>query len=109
MLHETAQYMKIKNMAEPGERLVIGLSGGKDSVCLFHTLLELGYQLEAVHVNHGIRGEEAARDEAFVRKLCETYNVSLHVYHFDVPKLSREEHLTEEEAGRKVRRQAFLR
>ena len=108
MLLRTANYMKQQKMPAPGERIVIGLSGGVDSVCLFHVLRDLGYELEAVHVNHGIRGEEADRDEAFARTLCKRWRCSFHEYHFDVPKLSKEKHLSEEEAGRLVRRQAFL-
>lgn len=107
MLKRTAEYMKQQKMPMPGERIVIGLSGGVDSICLFHILRELGYELEAVHVNHGIRGEEAKRDEAFVRKLCGQYNIPFHGYGYDVPKISKEKHLSEEEAGRMVRRQAF--
>ena len=107
MIKRTAEYMKQQKMPMPGERIVMGLSGGVDSICLFHILRELGYELEAVHVNHGIRGEEAERDEAFVRKLCGQYNIPFHGYGYDVPKISKEKHLSEEEAGRMVRRQAF--
>ncbi len=107
MLQNTADFMKQHNMGEPGDKLVIGLSGGMDSVCLFHVLKDLGYQLEAVHVHHGIREEEADRDEAFAKALCEQYNIPFHSYRFDVPKISRENHLSEEEAGRMVRRQVF--
>ena len=107
MIKRTAEYMKQQKMPMPGERIVMGLSGGVDSICLFHILRELGYELEAVHVNHGIRGEEAKRDEAFVRKLCGQYNIPFHGYGYDVPKISKEKHLSEEEAGRMVRRQAF--
>ena len=83
MLQRTAEYMKQWKMAEPGEKLVIGLSGGADSVCLFHILKKLGYELEVVHVHHGIRGEEADRDEAFVKGLCEKINSSFHGFRFD--------------------------
>lgn len=107
MLKETKRYMERQSMALPGEKLVIGLSGGMDSVCLFHILKKLGYELEAVHVHHGIRGEEADRDEAFAEALCRKENVPFHSYRFDVPKISRTQHLSEEEAGRAVRRQAF--
>lgn len=108
MLQKTARYMEKWKMAAAGDRIVIGLSGGKDSVCLFHILLALGYGLEAVHVNHGIRGEEAARDEEFARELCRANHVPFHSYRFNVPEISRREHLSEEEAGRKVRRRAFF-
>ena len=107
MLQKTAQYMKQQKMGDPGDKIVLGLSGGMDSVCLFHLLKDLGYSLAAVHVHHGIRGEEADRDEAFVKDLCKTYGVPFYGYRFDVPKISKEQHLSEEEAGRMVRRQAF--
>ena len=107
MLQKTAEYMRQQNMAAAGEKIVLGLSGGMDSVCLFQVLRNLGYDLEAVHVNHGIRGEEADRDEAFAKALCEQYHVPFHSFHFDVPAISKEKRLSEEEAGRWVRRQVF--
>ena len=107
MLQRTAEFMKEHRMAAAGEKIVIGLSGGMDSVCLFHVLKDLGYELAAVHVHHGIRGEEADRDERFAKELCERYNIPFYGYRFDVPRLSEENHLSEEEAGRIVRKQVF--
>ena len=107
MLERTAYYMKQQKMAVPGEKLVVGLSGGMDSVCLLYVLKSLGYELEAVHVNHGIRGQEADRDEAFVKELCRKEGIAFHSFRFAVPSISKREHLSEEEAGRNVRRQAF--
>lgn len=108
MLQKTVKYMKQHQMPQPGEKVVLGLSGGADSVCLFHLLRTLGYVLEAVHVHHGIRGAKADRDEAFVKELCGRYDIPFHGFYFDVPAISRERHLSLEEAGRMVRRQAFL-
>ena len=96
-------------MAEPGDRLVVGLSGGMDSICLVYLLKDLGYLLEAVHVNHQIRGEEADKDEFFVRELCKKNNIPFHGFSFNVPLISKEQHLSEEEAGRMVRREAFAK
>ena len=107
MLQRTAAYMKQQQINLNGEKVIIGLSGGMDSVCLFHILKDLGVSLEAVHVNHQIRGEEAKRDEQFVKDLCARYNIPFHGYRYDVPKISREKHLSEEEAGRMVRKEAF--
>ena len=107
MLQRTAAYMKQQQINLNGEKVIIGLSGGMDSVCLFHILKDLGVSLEAVHVNHQIRGEEAKRDEQFVKNLCARYNIPFHGYRYDVPKISREKHLSEEEAGRMVRKEAF--
>lgn len=58
--------------------MLLGLSGGADSVALFHILRETeGVKLTAVHVNHGLRGEESIQDEAFVRDLCRRYGIGL--------------------------------
>ena len=69
----------------PRGRLLIGLSGGADSVALLHLLLDAGAEVAAVHVNHGLRGAESDGDEAFVRNLCANLNVPLHVYRADPP------------------------
>ena len=61
-------------------RLLVGLSGGADSVALLRLLLEGGKQVDAVHVNHGLRGAESDGDEAFVRALCAQLNVPLLTY-----------------------------
>lgn len=67
----------------PGELILLGLSGGPDSVALLHILLELrerfGYRLVAAHFNHRLRGAESARDEAFVRELCDSLGIELKV------------------------------
>lgn len=90
-----------------GSPVITGVSGGADSICLFFVLQEitqrLGCSFSAVHVHHGIRGEEADLDEAFVRQICEEQGVPLRVFHGDVPDLARKEHLSLEEAGRRFR------
>ena len=77
------EFIEKYHMITTGDRVIAGVSGGADSVCLFFVLLELmeeiGFDLVAVHVNHGLRGEAADRDEAFVRELCEKYKIPLEV------------------------------
>lgn len=91
--------------------VAVGLSGGADSVCLIDILSKLkedyGIILKAVHVNHNIRGEEADRDESFVRELCEALGVELLVFSVDVPALAKERRLSLEECGRQVRYECF--
>lgn len=62
-------------------RLLIGLSGGADSVALLLLLLDTGRQLTAVHVHHGLRGDDADADEAFVQSLCRQRDVPLLCFH----------------------------
>ena len=113
MLSKVKEYNKLNKMVEEGDRIVIGVSGGADSVCLLYVLKELcqevGASLFAVHVNHGIRGNTAKQDEEFVKELCSSLNIHLHVAQYEVKKIAKMERLSEEEAGRKVRYQTFIR
>ena len=101
------EYMKMHRMAETGDGILAAVSGGADSVCLLLVLkeleAELGIRLAAFHLNHGLRGEEADRDEAYVRELCERLNVPLVVVREDVRAASSEHGWSEEEAGRILR------
>ena len=62
-----------------GASILVALSGGPDSVALLHAIAELGkseeYRLRAAHLNHGLRGDESDRDEAFCRDLCTRLNI----------------------------------
>ena len=62
------------NLIEKGEHIVVGVSGGPDSVCLLSVLLELAEEweltLHVVHVNHQLRGEKADEDQRYTEKLC---------------------------------------
>ena len=97
--------------AGPNGRVMLGLSGGADSVCLFHLLRELqeplGFSLLAVHVNHNLRGAEAGRDAAFAENLCREYDVPFYLYSCPVEKIAKEKHLSTEEAGRAARQEVF--
>ncbi|PWJ49186.1 tRNA(Ile)-lysidine synthase [Faecalicatena contorta] len=93
------------------DRVIAGISGGADSVCLLFVLLELRKTMDieiiAVHVNHGIREETAGRDEQFVQELCEEHQVECVVYHENVELIAKKRKQSVEEAGRIVRREAF--
>lgn len=99
------------NMISEGDNIIVGLSGGGDSVCLFLILNELrkkiNFNLYAVHVNHGIRGISATRDEMFAVALCERENVPCKVVKIDAVAKAKLEKITLEEAGRKARYEIF--
>ena len=95
------------NLAEQGASILVAVSGGADSVCLLDVLNRIkksnGFKIYAAHLNHGIRGAEADRDEAFVKKLCASMGVKCFSERADVPRIAAQMNLTEEEAGRNVR------
>ena len=111
MIERVKKYIRENQLLEAGSMVVAGVSGGADSVAMLHILKsiqkEFGFSLEAVHIHHGIRGKEADRDEALVKKICEEWQIPFQSYHYPVPRLSREWKLGEEETGRIVRKQAF--
>ncbi|MBQ2780159.1 MAG: tRNA lysidine(34) synthetase TilS, partial [Clostridia bacterium] len=99
-------------MCNAGDRVLVALSGGADSVALLHALLSLREELKlteiaAAHLHHGLRGEEADRDLTFVQSLCQEWQVPLVYTCEDVAFFAAAHHLGVEEAGRQVR-YAFL-
>lgn len=95
------------NMITPGERVLVAVSGGIDSVCLLHVLYKLKekYRIElgVAHLNHGLRGEEAERDCEFVRRMSENYGIPFFSTRRDVMELSKAKKLSIEEAARILR------
>lgn len=91
--------------------ILVGFSGGADSTALLHMLCRYGAQnhaaVYAVHVNHGIRGEEANRDEAFCRTVADALGVRLFVFRADVPSLAAQTSESVETAARRVRYRYF--
>lgn len=111
MLLKIESYMLEHQMAEDGEGIIVGVSGGADSVALLMILDILSrrhaWHLYAVHVNHGLRGEAADQDAGFVQDLCADMGIPCMVYQTDIRALARSEHLSEEEAGRIYRYRCF--
>ncbi len=106
------EYINKHNMLIKGDGVVLGLSGGPDSVCLFFILLELQQEydlkLRALHVNHCIRGVEADADQDYVKALCKKYNVPLKEIVVDIPSLVDETGRSVEEEARLARYSAFV-
>lgn len=110
MLNKVRRFIELNKMFDGCDRIIAGLSGGADSVCLLILLKELvpkNIAIIAVHINHGIRGEEALRDEKFCEDLCRRMNVEYRCFNYDVRSYAKEKHLTVEEAGRTLRYEAF--
>ncbi|NPA91098.1 MAG: tRNA lysidine(34) synthetase TilS [Chloroflexi bacterium] len=90
-----------------GAPLVVGVSGGVDSVCLLHILADLAdvyrLRLHVVHVHHGIRGEDADADAAFVREMAAKLGLPFILRHVDIPTAAQQPGVSVEEAARQWR------
>ena len=99
------------HMFEERSRVIAAVSGGADSVCLLSLLIEcrekLCVHVSALHVHHGLRGEEADRDARFVQELCSRLGVPCQVVWADAAGYAKAEGLSLEEAGREIRYRAF--
>ena len=106
MLQTVSKYIEKHKMILPGQRIVVGLSGGADSVALLHILKRMQetmyIELFAAHVNHGLRGQAARDDAVFAEELCKRWGIPFFLKAADVRALSHTLRRTEEEAGRMV-------
>lgn len=109
MRNTIEKYIETYHMIEPGDKVIAAVSGGTDSVCLLHLLAGLrekyGFDLRAVHVHHGLRGQEADRDAEFTKQLSGGLAVPCRVFYADVRGYAKEHSISEEEAGRILRYQ----
>lgn len=110
-MEKVEQFIKQYDMAGAGDKIITGVSGGADSVCLLFMLCalrkKLGFTLAVCHVNHGLRGEAADRDEKYVEEICRRLDIPCRVFHENVELISRKRKQSLEEAGRQARREAF--
>lgn len=111
MICKVRQTVTKYKMLPEGSHVTVALSGGADSMALLYSLLmlkdELNLQISAAHVNHCLRGDDADRDEAFVREQCERLGVRLDVLRADVAAQAAKSGESIEECGRRIRYDFF--
>ncbi len=110
--YKIRKFVEDTAMLEQAAGISAGVSGGGDSMAMLDVMIRLreeyGFFLQAVHVNHKIRGEEADRDQRLVENICRERRVPCKVYTYDVPALAAGWKTGLEEAGRRARKEAFL-
>ena len=111
ILEKVIKKIKDKNLIVKNDKIIVGCSGGPDSIFLLEVLLKIKeeYNLEIflVHINHLFRGKEAERDENFVKSLGEKFNLQVFVKRKSMEQMAKEEKITLEEAGREIRYSFF--
>jgi tRNA(Ile)-lysidine synthase len=107
LLDKVRETIQKHRMFGEGGTIVVGVSGGPDSLCLLHTLKRLqeglGIALHVGHLEHGIRGEESQADASYVETLAREWQLPVSVEYGDVPAYAAEHGLAVEEAARRVR------
>ena len=110
MLNKILNTINKYNLIKKGDKIVIGVSGGPDSMCLLDSLYclkeKLGIEIFVAHINHMIR-EEADEETEYVKEYCKNKNIKCYVKKADVEKLAKEQKLGTEEMGRKIRYEFF--
>ncbi len=112
MINKVYETIKEHSLIEDKDNVLIGVSGGPDSVCLLHVLCSLQNRLNinkifVVHVNHMLRGDEAKRDEDYVHNLCGKLGIEVYSKEFNIRDIAASKGISLEEAGREVRYEYF--
>jgi tRNA(Ile)-lysidine synthase len=111
LLNQVRQFIERHQLLTRGRPVVVGVSGGPDSLCLLHLLMRLQEEcrvtVHAAHLNHQIRGAEADADAEFVRQIALSWRLPITLEQRDVPALAEQQKLAIEEAAR-VARYSFL-
>ena len=98
------------NLIQKQDKVVVAVSGGPDSMCLLDSLYrlkdELEFSISVAHVNHGIR-KESDDEKIYVEEFCKARNVPFHYLKVNVPELAKEQKISEETCGRKIRYEFF--
>lgn len=107
MRHRVKQYIEKHHLLSSDDIVLVGVSGGADSVALLHILLDLGYKTKVLHCNFQLRGEESDRDEEFVDTLCHNFDIPIYTKHFSTTEYASEHRISIEMAARDLRYEWF--
>lgn len=101
-------YIRIHQLADPAKhRILVGVSGGKDSVLMLHLLVNAGFSVGIAHCHFGLRGEDADKDEDLVLEYARALEIPVFVRHFETEKYAQQEGISIQMAARDLRYQWF--
>lgn len=110
MIEKIKKNIKKNELFKNGDKIIIGVSGGPDSVALLHAMKKIAGEMQlliiAAHLNHGLR-EEADDEQEYVRMICNEWKIPFYARKVEIKKLAREEKRSLEDMGRKVRYEYF--
>ena len=109
MIDKVSQFISNNSLFNKEDNLLIAISGGADSVCLFLVLYNLGYKLELAHCNFNLRGDESKSDEKFVIELANKFNVKIHCQSFNTLQYAKKNKISIQMSARELRYNWFTK
>jgi tRNA(Ile)-lysidine synthase len=113
LIEKVLHTITANNMIDLGDKVIVAVSGGPDSLSLLHILHKLkedfNLTIYAAHVNHCLRGEESDKDEEYVEQFCREHHIEFFSRRVDINKLSKDMGLSTESAAREARYDFFKR
>ena len=111
LIEKVENLINSKMLISEGDHIIVGVSGGPDSICLLHVLLQIqkqknNFKITVAHINHLIR-QNAILDEKYVDSFCNKNNIPIFIKRADVEEIARKRKIGTEEAGRAVRYEFF--
>lgn len=110
MEEKVLKTIKKYELIKSGDNIVLGISGGPDSICMLYILnslkKDLNFNIYVAHINHMLR-ENAKLDEEYVKNTCEKLNITVYIKHIKIKEIAEKEKRGIEETGRKVRYKFF--
>tara|TARA_B100000963_G_scaffold361832_1_gene400115 strand:+ start:6632 stop:7942 length:1311 start_codon:yes stop_codon:yes gene_type:complete len=103
MIDKVDQYIREKKLFSKKDKLLLAISGGADSICLFYILKKLGYHIELAHCNFQLRGRESIEDEEFIKSLAEKHNLNLYRRRFNTNEYAKKNQVSIQMAARNLR------
>lgn len=103
MIEEFLKYIEENKLSKPGERILLAVSGGVDSVVMLHLFSKTNYSIAIAHCNFNLRGAESDGDEAFVRKLAKKYHIPIFVKNCETQEYAKSQGISIEMAARDLR------
>lgn len=107
MIEKVKKFISSNNLFSKDNNLLLAISGGADSVCLFFVLKALGYNFQLAHCNFNLRGKESDKDQSFVKLLASRYGVIAHFKSFETKKYADSEKISIQMAARQLRYKWF--
>ena len=107
MINKVREYITQNKLFSKDDHLLLAISGGADSVCLFYILKDLGYKIDLAHCNFNLRSAESDKDEVFVRELAKKYALECHVKSFDTYEYANNHKISIQMAARALRYRWF--